>query len=281
VEEVLQVLARPSANVVVNLVGLGITERPGFFMGLLPRVQELRARLGRPHWLIVDEAHHLFPAAWERGQLALPPGLDRTVLITVHPGQVNAAILSSIDTLIAVGAAPEETIREFCQAVGVPAPVAGPAEQGPGQVLLWARGSDEPPFSVRVVPHRTERQRHVRKYAEGQLPPERSFYFRGPMGKLNLRAQNLLLFMQMADGVDDETWTYHLREGDYSRWFRDCIKDEELAAEARRVEQLTGVSPQEGRALIRSAIEQRYTLPAAPSLPMPGTDAGDSSARKG
>src|SRR5207248_3791766 len=111
-------LASPAENVVINLIGLAITERPAFFMQLLPRLQELRARVGRPHWLIVDEAHHLFPATWERGELALPQGLDRTVLITVHPGQVNAAILSAVDTVIAVGQLPDGTASDFCAALG-------------------------------------------------------------------------------------------------------------------------------------------------------------------
>jgi HAD superfamily hydrolase (TIGR01484 family) len=279
VEEALQVLANPADNVVLNLVGLPITDRPAFFLSLLPHLQELRARLGRPHWLIADEAHHLFPASWEPGELALPQGLDRTMLITVHPGQVNQAILSAVDTVIAVGAGPEQTLDEFCQAAGVKAPPARHVELEPGQVLLWQRSTGEGPFRVHVVPHKGERLRHVRKYAEGQLPPDRSFYFRGPKGKLNLRAQNLMLFLQLADGVDDETWTYHLREGDYSRWFRDCIKDEELAAEATRVERLTGVTPRQSREMIRAVIEQRYTLPAAPTLPMPGTDAEDGGVK--
>ena len=58
--------------------------------------------------------------------------------------------------------------------------------------------------------------------------------FRGPDEKLNLRAHNLELFVQMAEGVDEETWLHHLRQGDYSRWFRDAIKDPELADEAAR-----------------------------------------------
>ena len=280
IEEVLGVLTNPTTNAVINLIGLGITERPAFFLQLLPRLQEMRARLGRPHWLIADEAHHLFPATWERGELALPQGLDRTVLITVHPGQVNAAILSTIDTVIAVGGSSEQTLREFAASIGAAGESTDPVELQAGEVLVWERHTGDPPFRTHVVPHRTERHRHVRKYAEGQLPPDRSFYFRGPGDKLNLRAQNLILFMQMADGVDDETWAYHLREGDYSRWFRDCIKDEELATEAQRVEGLTGVSPRQGRALIRAAIEQRYTMPAAPTVPMPGTDAEGPAVKK-
>ena len=84
---------------------------------------------------------------------------------------------------------------------------------------------------------------------------------------MNLRAQNLMLFLQIGDGVDDDTWQYHLHQGDISRWFREGIKDENLASAAERVESLTNVTPQESRALIRTAVEQDYTVPA--SLPLP------------
>jgi hypothetical protein len=107
-----------------------------------------------------------------------------------------------------------------------------------------------------------ERRRHQRKYAQGELGEDKSFYFRGPEGKLNLRAQNLVLFMQLADGLDDATWLYHLARGDYSRWFGEAIKDEELAAEAAHIEAQPNPDPAESRAHIRAAIEQRYTLAA-------------------
>jgi len=70
-----------------------------------------------------------------------------------------------------------------------------------------------------------------------------------------------VFFMQVADGVDDETWLHHLRNGDYSRWFRDAIKDAELAAEAERAQVHPGLSPAESRRLIKEAIERRYTMP--------------------
>jgi hypothetical protein len=137
-------------------------------------------------------------------------------------------------------------------------------------MILWARRDGSPPRRVRSRSPRTERRRHRRKYAEGNLPPERSFFFRGSEGKLNLRAQNLMLFLQIADGIDDATWEHHRRRGDYSRWFRDGIKDNNLAAEAERVEQLPDVPAEESRTLIRAAIERDYTLPDSPPLPVPG-----------
>jgi hypothetical protein len=62
----------------------------------------------------------------------------------------------------------------------------------------------------------------------------------------------------MADGVDDDTWLFHLRRGDYSTWFKNLIKDPDLAQEAA-VEQNRELSAADSRALIRKAIEARYT----------------------
>ena len=73
--------------------------------------------------------------------------------------------------------------------------------------------------------------------------------------------------------MDDATWLHHLRQADYSRWFRETIADKILAEEAARVEQQTDLSPAESRARIRAAVERYYTLPASPPLPMPGTAA--------
>ena len=79
---------------------------------------------------------------------------------------------------------------------------------------------------------------------------------------MNLRGQNLELFLQIADGVDDETWQHHLRQHDVRRWFREANKDEGLADAALEVEQRTDLSPSESRARIREAVQQRYTTPA-------------------
>ncbi len=279
VEEVVHLLGKPGTDAVVNLVGLPIADRPSFFLALLPRLQELRARTGRPHWIVLDETHHLQPARWEAGLPAQPQSLQGVLRITVHPTLINPTVLATVDTVIAVGQTPCKMLGEFAAALGQDAPPCPAGPLAPGQALVWEWSAGKAPFRLHVAPGKTERRRHGRKYAEGELPPDRSFYFRGPEGKLNLRAQNLVLFLQMADGVDDETWAHHLRQGDYSRWFRDMIKDEGLAAEAERVEKTSGLRPDESRRLIREAVEQNYTAPASPPLPMPGTDAQAKAAR--
>jgi HAD superfamily hydrolase (TIGR01484 family) len=271
VDEVLQLLRQPRQNVVVNLLSLPMGDRPLYCAGLLLRLQELRAQTGRPHWLVFDEAHHLFPTNWEPATVSLPQHLETALLITVHPDQVSPAVLKQVNTVLAVGHAPGETLAEFAKPLRKAPPEGAPETLATGQVLVWLRGpGHRGPFVVEVEPGHTERRRHSRKYAEGLLIPERSFYFRGPEGKLNLRAHNLILFLELAQGVDDDTWLYHLRQGDYSRWFREGIGDKALAAEAEEIEADKGLSAADSRERIRQAVERHYTLPENPSLPKIG-----------
>jgi hydroxymethylpyrimidine pyrophosphatase-like HAD family hydrolase len=262
ISEVLDLLSHPAQNVVVNLLGVKLEERPSFFAGFLPALLEMRARTGRPHWLVVDEAHHMLPASWNPASLTLPQALSNLLLITVHPDHVAVPALALVNTMIAVGQTPNKTIAAFCEPVGSCPPDPLPDQLESGEVLAWFRQTDEPPFRFHIAPPRTERQRHMRNYAEGKLGEDKSFYFRGPDAKLNLRAQNLVMFVQLAEGVDDETWLHHLQQQDYSRWFRDDVKDETLAEEASEVETTADLSASESRDRIKAAINRRYTLPA-------------------
>ena len=261
VPEVLDVLSKPDADATVNLTGVGMTERPAFFEALLPRIQELRAKTGRPHWIVIDETHHVLPSSWEAAGLTLSQRMYGVMLITLEPDRVAPAILSTIDVVIAIGRAPADTLNIFGDTVGQATPPIEPGALKPGEAIVWFRDSSEPPFLFRSTVPRAERRRHRRKYAEGELPPELCFYFHGPEGKLNLKAQNLSIFLQLADGVDDETWLFHVKNGDISRWFRKVIKDPDLALEAELM-QRADVTAEESRKHIRREIEHRYILAA-------------------
>jgi hypothetical protein len=128
--------------------------------------------------------------------------------------------------------------------------------------MVWFRGENETPVEIKAVKGKAERRRHVRNYAEGELSEPQSFYFRGSDSKLNLRAQNLNVFAQLADGVDDETWLHHLQRHDYSRWFANMIKDSDLAKEAAEIESDAELSATESRQRMKEAIAKRYTAAA-------------------
>ena len=154
------------------------------------------------------------------------------------------------------------TIARFCETLDVPVPQMEPTALNHGEAIFWDRQSHRPPYRVRIAPCEADRRRHRRKYAEGELPSDRSFFFRGPDNVLNLRAHNLILFMQMAEGVDEATWLHHLRQSDYSKWMEEGIKDPHLAEAVRLIEQQSSISAERSRQLVRAAIEERYTVPS-------------------
>jgi len=254
------VLEQAKTNPVINTLAVATKDRPNFFVQLLPRILAMRAATARPHWLIIDEAHHLLPQDRSDVTGAFPSDFTATIFVTVHPDAVARDALNSVDTVIALGDHAPEVIGAFCRTIGIAPPKLPPAPKN-DEVLFWRRG-EETVLSVKPRRAVQAHKRHTRKYAQGELSEEESFYFRGPHGKLNLRAQNTNLFLQIADGVDDATWQHHLRAGEYSRWFRDMIKDSELADEVAEIEQDRGLSPGASRERVKEAVNRRYTAPA-------------------
>jgi hypothetical protein len=66
------------------------------------------------------------------------------------------------------------------------------------------------------------------------------------------------MFMQVGEGVDDETWLFHLREGDYDRWFRNVINDESLADRTEKLGHNGNVTAEKSRQQIFDYIRQKY-----------------------
>jgi hydroxymethylpyrimidine pyrophosphatase-like HAD family hydrolase len=261
VAEVVKALENPKEQIIVNLVGLPLEDRPSFFMELLPKLQDSRLQKGRPHRIIVDEAHHLLPKTWQAPS-EIVGHLKNMLFVTVHPDRLAPQVIDSVAVAVALGHEPLSTLRFIADHQKRPLATPPAAELEPGEALLWRAAGNQRVERLLMAAPSVERQRHRRKYAEGELPPERSFYFRGPHGKLNLRAQNLIMFRQIADGVDDETWLHHLRQRDYSHWMETAIKDPLLAQIVHEVEDTPGLSARDSRRRVASAIEERYTLPA-------------------
>ena len=235
-EEVETALENPRTNVVINLSGLAAKDRPAAFKELAARLTAMRSARGRPHWILVAEAHCMFPS--DDAEEALKPADfgSSMMYVSVHPDAMSRAVLDSVGALVAIGAHPGETVASFCRASNAPVPAAGNISLKSGEALAWWRQGAEAPYAFVMQPSEAERRQHRRRMVEGQLSPERSFYFRGERKKLNLRAQNLPLFLQIATGVDEDTWLHHLRQGDYSRWLQESVKDPKLAAEIAAIE---------------------------------------------
>ncbi|KAA3448761.1 phosphoglycolate phosphatase [Mesorhizobium sp. SARCC-RB16n] len=259
--QVLDLIAKADSNVVVNGLALRVNERPDFFADLLPGLGSFRRRTARPHWLVIDEAHHLLPKRRDDTRSVLSLELPGTILITVHPEAISTVALRLVTAVIALGPTARDVVKAFCGETGIEPPKDIPTPKG-DRVLFWRPQVRKKATTIKVIEPRQSLRRHSRKYAEGQLDETGSFYFRGPDDAMNLRAHNLMIFAQMAEGIDDKTWEFHLRAGDYSKWFRHQIRDKDLARETAEAEKDRKLSAEESRKRVLDAVRRRYTAPA-------------------
>lgn len=146
-DDVVAFLRKRFANLVVNTKALNDAERPAFFAKLLTEALSLRARTGRPHWLVIDDAHHLLSASREDVAQVLPERLPAAIFVTAHPHAVSPVALRSVDFVIALGNAAAETIAQFCHAVGAEPPSDVPVPTS-HEVLFWERNSGTAPRAV-------------------------------------------------------------------------------------------------------------------------------------
>ena len=145
--EISKALESPATSVAVNLLGLALDERPRFFNALLARLQEIRSKFGRPHWIIFDEAHHLMPSSWEPS--AQFSSMQGVVMVTVHPEALAASAVQSVKAVIAVGDSPEKILEEFRIRAGLATVGPVPPKQ-PGNVIAWFAYEPDGPMELRV-----------------------------------------------------------------------------------------------------------------------------------
>ncbi|WP_372896239.1 hypothetical protein, partial [Stieleria sp.] len=75
---------------------------------------------------------------------------------------------------------------------------------------------------------------------------------------LKLPAANLKEFVKTANGVDDETWQFHLTNHHVSQWLREVVRDAELAMEVEDIERTKSLSAEQSREQIVYHIERRF-----------------------
>jgi hypothetical protein len=258
VEDIIHVLDDPMKSCVISLFGTQLAEQPPVFAGILRALMEYRSRTGRPHWYLIDEAHYPLSAKWQPAEDLHLEELRSVMFITAFPEQLPEKILRGIDLFITIGEKPAELLAHFCELIGEPTPeLAPPSDRQKHRAIAWWRRDGKPAWFKRPSPP-TDHQRHVHGYLEGDMDPKDRFYFRGPDGKLKLAAQNLRIFMQLGEGVDDETWNHHLRKGDYARWFRDVLKDNDLATRADALRSNGKLSAAESRHRLFDFIRKKY-----------------------
>ncbi len=148
--EVAAALDHPRQNAVLRLHAVGAADRPRRFESLLSQLFEMRARTGRPHWIVIDEADQ--PGAGQGfGAARRPEDLLGLILVAAKPRDLAPAALAAVDVVVSVGASPAEALQAFADAVGTPAPTTLPTGVGAGEAIAWWCRRLDPPFRLHDI----------------------------------------------------------------------------------------------------------------------------------
>ena len=140
--EILKLLQGADKSAVVNLSGLPPADRLPFLTALTPKLAELRARSGHPHWVVVDETEELPPLGDEESVLH----------ITERPTLVSHEVLRETNLVIALGSKAQALLDEFCQVRGLDRPETRFTTLREGEALAWwPKVTDARPFRLNIA----------------------------------------------------------------------------------------------------------------------------------
>ena len=226
VEELIPLLNEPEQNLVFCILSIPLVERPVFFAKFLMAFAKLRYDLGHPHWLLLDEAHHLIPAAAGPDTYPLPEDFQNFIMISTSPDHLSVQALSKIGMIMVVGSNTAYPIKQYCKVLRMDVPSI--PEISEAEICVWDIEKKTAPTAIRYFWPQKLLKRHKRKYAQGNMASN-SFIFTGIENKLHLVAPNLMMFKHIAEGIDAGSWLFHLQRKDFSKWFRNKVHDENLA----------------------------------------------------
>jgi hydroxymethylpyrimidine pyrophosphatase-like HAD family hydrolase len=205
-DDVLNILIRANASVVVDMALHDECARNAYARQLVAAGQVARERTGLPHCVIVDEAHAVFGPAGEFGPLA--DSAAGLCLITYRPELLSHLAHDRLDYRIVVHSTTDATLESRGE--------SGARRFRPGE---------------RWCPH----GRHARKYV-ALLPVHRHFEFRSdgvPTGRV---AGSLREFRDEVAYAADPVLIHHATQRDFSRWLGDICLDARLGEQIEQFE---------------------------------------------
>jgi len=253
-EESVHHLLQAQLNVVVSALALDPPARIQLFGEMLPFIQDLRRVSGRPYWLIVDEAHYMLPhcAVWPPGFL----GNMGAIIVAVDFDQVCPAVLEGVNVLVTLGSTARELVEQFAKRIQRRCPDFPERSPGPEYACLWDLRNDKEVVLLNQLRPTQKHHRHSGKYVAGDVGAWHAFRF----STLCQSASNLTEFLSLSTRLEDTALRGYMNAGDFSKWFREIIRDDVLANKTHQVETDATLAPKEALKQISHLVHSRYHL---------------------
>lgn len=264
-------LGNADVSCVLDLSQLALDEKRRYAAAVLQLVHDLRRTTGLPHDVVVDEAHYFLHELEDARRL--DPTQHGYVLISWRISELHPDVLRSAEVVLVTRESdPREAEllhRTFRGAGSEQEWTATLAQLRIDEAVLLPVEGEAMRSLVRltIAPRVTAHVRHRHKYLDVPVQADQAFRFDG--GPAPARdARCLGQFVAIVEAGPLARLAGHLERGDFSRWIRDVVRDETLAAAVREVEDgwRCGSVADPGEELVR-AVRERYDLDAATDLP--------------
>jgi len=239
-----------AVSLVLDLSTRSPEERIAYVLEFMRALRALRARRGRPHWFLIDEAQNFCPR--EGGELTnlLLEGLHEGLgvgLVSYRPSQLSPLLLEKLDhcLLTRLGDLDEiQALAPYLEQFEEGREVLGQIAKLPvGQTYLCSNvyrpltSKLQSPVRFQTGPRSIPHIRHLQKYLRAPLPEHKRFFFCAPDGRsLGYSAANLWEFRQMLSGISLDSLIYHQLRGDFECWLLDVLGDGELACQVHKLD---------------------------------------------
>jgi hypothetical protein len=267
---IVQLLAETHLSLVLDLSRLPTPEEQVLYTtGLLRRVLEMRRRLGKPHWILIDEAQDLLGGQDNPARLPLLQSFESfgVCLVAWQPSRLDQAVLERMHGFVLTRhrlGTEVECLSQILASRGLD--VVGLPEQlgqlGEGQALIWglipSTKKALTPIRFGAGPRIFPGMHRLHRYLEDRVASSRQFYFDDQTGH-TLPAGNLGELIDRVRTLDLAVVTFHFERGDFARWMQDVLHDETLA---RWLDRLHGadLSGEALRFALLDALEQRLRV---------------------
>lgn len=224
------------ASVIADLSALPHARKVDVIEAGLRAIGDLRRRLGRPHWVLLDEAHYSLHREGVAEE-ALRIEERGFCLVTYLPSWLRERVIKAMDVyLLSRVTAPDELAFLSVSLPDIAAsrdawPAAMLSRLPRGKFVVVQPDPNGVPMALTFVAaaRETMHVRHVKKYADSQVPPAQRFFFRNHDGRVVAAAESLHGFRHAVVAVPGDVLGYHAARGDFSRWVLDVFADRELA----------------------------------------------------
>jgi hydroxymethylpyrimidine pyrophosphatase-like HAD family hydrolase len=267
---VLQLLAETDLSLALDLSCLSTPEEKVLYAtGLLRHVLAMRRRLGRPHWILVDDAQDLLGGPDNPARLPLLQSFESfgVCLVTWQPSRLDQALLERMHGFVLTRHRLSREVECLSRLLaghgldvdGLPTRLG---QLGEGQALIWGLTPSETdvltPLRFGAGPRIFSGMHRLYRYLEDRVASSKQFYFHDQTGQ-SLPAGNLGDLIERVRTLDQPVVTYHFQRGDFARWIRDVLHDETLA---RWLDRLHGaeLSGEALRLALLDALEQRLRV---------------------